>query len=297
MRVGLSGQLPFWIDAPATIRVRLPNAPEFDNATQVGEDASVKFRLPAHFRAGVEVRPSDALRVELSYEHQFWSLHDTIDITPHGIDLVNVTGFPSPYAIPQISIPRHFKDSDGVHLGGEYRVDVSASTKVHLRLGFSYESSAIPVAYESPLTVDGDKFTFAGGLGVTIDRTRLDATFAYVYMNAVDVDPKDAAIGVIHPVSGYPAPPGSDLAVNGGHYTAGAPVIGFGFQYTFGSASPPPPKREPPKREPPPPPPPPPAPPPPPPTVAPETPVETTPEQKPPKKKKKKKAAPSTSQP
>ena len=100
--------------------------------------------------------------------------HDTIDITPHGIQLNGVTGFPSPYAIPTISIQRHFQDCDSVRLGGEYTIAASASTKVHLRLGFAYETSAVPRAYESPLTVDGNKFTLAGGLGLTIDRTRIE---------------------------------------------------------------------------------------------------------------------------
>ncbi len=291
LRFGLAGQLPFWIDAPATIRVRMPNAAIFDNATQVGEDAGVNFRLPAHLRAGVELRPSDAARVELSYEHQFWSLHDTIDITPHGIQLVNVTGFPSPYSIPKISLARHFQDSDSVHLGGEYRVNVSERVKLDLRLGVAFETSAIPPAYESPLTIDGNKFEFAGGLGFTIDRTRFDATFAYVYMPDVDVPPSDAQLGVVNPVSGYPPPPGPpNGTVNGGHYSAGAPIIGLGFNYTFDVT---PPKKPPPPRTPPPPPPLPPPPPPPPPTVAPESPVEETPAPKPhPKKKHKKHTSP-----
>lgn len=283
VRVGFAGQLPFWIDAPATVRVRLPNAAVFDGASQNGEDASVKFRLPAHVRAGVEIRPTEALRVEISYEHQFWSLHDTIDTTPHDIQLVGITGFPSPYSIPTISIPRHFQDCDSLHIGGEYRIDASETTKVHLRFGFSYDSSAIAKAYESPLTIDGDKFTFAGGIGLTIGRTRLDATFAYVFMPDVDVSPNDALIPTVNPVSGNAAPgtPVPSGTVNGGHYSAGAPIIGLGFQYAFDIAKP---------RatthivaEPAPPPPPPPV------VVAPVTPVEeeAPPPPPPPKKKKK----------
>lgn len=249
VRFGVAGQLPFWVDAPATVSVRLPNAAVFDNASQVGDDASVKFRLPAHVRAGVEVRPTDKLRAEISYEHQFWSLHDTIDITPHDVTLVGVTGFPSPYSIPPISIQRHFQDSDGVHVGGEYRIDVSPNVKVHVRAGFGYESSAVPAAYESALTIDGDKFTFAGGLGLTIDRTRIDATFAYVYMADVDVPASVAALTPIDPVAGNPAAPGTVSAVNGGHYSASAPIIGIGVQYTFDVApiaKPPPPRPPPP---------------------------------------------------
>jgi len=73
VRVGLSGQLPTRIDAPATIQVRLPNAPIFDNASVNGQSGSVSYNLPAVVRAGVEVRPVDALRVEVAYVHEFWS--------------------------------------------------------------------------------------------------------------------------------------------------------------------------------------------------------------------------------
>ena len=243
VRFGLAGQLPFWIDAPATVTVRLPNAVVFDNASQVGDSAGVKFRLPAHVRAGVEVRPTDKVRVEASYEHQFWSLHDTIDITPHNIELVGVTGFPSPYSIPAISIPRHFQDCDSFHLGGEYRVDLSPSVKLDVRAGVGFETSAVPTAYESALTIDGPKLTVAGGLGLTIDRTRIDATFAYVYMFDVDVPANVAALTPIDPVAGNVPPPPITSAVNGGHYSASAPIIGIGIQYKFGSAPKPPPPR------------------------------------------------------
>jgi len=234
VRFGLAGQLPYWIDAPGSVRVRLPTAAIFDGASQSGEDANVKFRLPGELRAGVEVRPVPQLRVELSYERQFWSLHDTIDITPSGVALVNVTALPSPYYIPKISIQRHFQDTNSVHLGGEYRVVDGESTKVDLRAGFGYESSAIPTEYVSPLTIDGDKFTFAGGVGLTFGRARFDATFAYVYMPDVYVPPGKAALEVINPVQGYPPPPGPPSGtVNGGTYHVTAPIIGLGFQYAF----------------------------------------------------------------
>ncbi len=233
VRFGLAGQLPYWIDAPGTVHVRLPTAAVFDSASQSGDSAGVKFRLPAEARFGVEVRPTPQVRVEASYEHQFWSLHDTIDITPSGIALNNVTAFPSPYYIPKISIQRHFKDSDSVHLGGELRALDNPDTKIDLRLGFQYETSAIPNAYVSPLTVDGDKLTFAGGVGLTFGRARFDLTFAWVQMLDQYVPPGSAALSVINPVQGNPIP--NQPAVNGGAYSASAPIIGLGFQYTFGS--------------------------------------------------------------
>ncbi|HEY8089797.1 MAG TPA: outer membrane protein transport protein, partial [Polyangiaceae bacterium] len=70
IRFGLSGQLPFIVHSPATVDVRLPTAVVFDNASQQGDKASVRFVLPGVLRAGVEIRPlEDAqdLRVEIAY--------------------------------------------------------------------------------------------------------------------------------------------------------------------------------------------------------------------------------------
>ncbi len=236
LRFGLSGQLPFWVDAPATVRVRLPTAAEFDAAVQTGDSAHVKFRLPPILRAGVEVRPVPALRVEAAYEREFWSVHDTIDVTSDDVSLSGIYGFPSPFHVGTISMPRHFQDSNSFRLGGEYRVDVSAATKLDLRLGFSYETSAIPTAYVSPLTIDGDKATLSVGAGLHIGpRWRFDAVFAYTIMPDITVPPSEAAIPLVNPVSGYPT---QTEAVNGGKYSVSAPIIGLGFQYAFDLAPP-----------------------------------------------------------
>src|SRR5262249_30169748 len=116
IRIGLSAQAPTWVNAPAKVSTRLPTAVEFDNAVQSGNDAHVNFRLPPVVRIGVEGRTQfsnkSLLRVEASFSREFWSLHDTIDVEPDNIQLLNVVGFPSPYAVPKISLQRNFEDSN-----------------------------------------------------------------------------------------------------------------------------------------------------------------------------------------
>src|SRR5690606_33181423 len=84
----------------------------------------VRFRLPPIARVGAEYRtePSDTtrLRIEAAYVREFWSLHDSIDIRPENIKLLDVTGFPSPFGVAPISLPRNFQDSNSFRLGGEY---------------------------------------------------------------------------------------------------------------------------------------------------------------------------------
>jgi long-chain fatty acid transport protein len=230
VRFGLSGHLPYWVSSAAHVKTRLPTAPEFDNARQVGDGAHVHFRLPAIFRIGVEVRPTELLRIEAAYSVEFWSLHDTIDITPTNLTLVGVTGFPSPFPVSKISIPRNFRDASSFRLGGEYHIPLRGWA-IDVRLGLNFDQSGIPKPYLSPLTVDLDKITIAGGVGINVGKKwRFDMVYARVVGIQATVDPAEAKIPRINPVHGYPTPV---EAINGGKYSAGANVLGVGLQYKF----------------------------------------------------------------
>jgi long-chain fatty acid transport protein len=233
VRIGASGQLPFAVDAPAKVDVRLPTAVEFDSAYQQGDDARVKFTLPGVLRVGVEVRPLDEhhdLRVELAYVREFWSAHQSISVTPTDIQLYKVQGFPSPFAVSPISIPRGGQDSNSIRLGGEYKLPIEDYV-LQLRAGFAYETSGIQQNYVSPLTIDSDKYTLALGGGLYIGKNwRFDAVYAHVFMNGVNVNPATAAVPRVNPVQGNPT---ATASVNGGTYGAAADVIGVGLQYAF----------------------------------------------------------------
>ncbi len=233
LRIGVSGQLPFVVSSPATVDVRLPTAVVFDNASQQGDRAHVGFELPPVFRVGVEVRPLDEehdLRIEVAYVREFWSVHQSIDITPENIQLLNVTGFPSPFAVSGISIPRGGQDSNSVRLGGEYKFAVG-DYKLQSRLGLAYETSGIQTAYVSPLTIDSSKVLAALGGGLYIgEHVRLDAVYSHVFASDVTVTPQEAAVPRVNPVKGNPT---QTASVNGGTYSARADVIGVGMQYRF----------------------------------------------------------------
>jgi long-chain fatty acid transport protein len=230
VRIGVSGQLPTHIDAPATIQVRLPNAPVFNDAVVNGQSGRVIFNLPGVFRAGVEVRPLDALRVELAYVRELWSNHTEIDIDPTQISISGITGFPPNFKVGNIVIPRHFQDSDSIRLGGEYGLVVNG-TRLDLRAGASLESSAVPPDYESALTIDMNKLTVSLGLGVHVSaHWRFDAVYAHVFAETVTTPAATAGVPVINPVQGNPTP---STAINGGTYSAEADVAGLGLNYSF----------------------------------------------------------------
>ncbi|WP_395836739.1 OmpP1/FadL family transporter [Archangium violaceum] len=229
LRLGLSGQLGYTLDAPATVRVRLPSAAVFAQARQDGEGARLKLVLPAILRAGVEVRPLDALRVELGYAREFWSSHEAIDIVPEDVRIHDVIGIPSPFNVPAISIPRRFKDSQSFRLGGEYSLAVGSAFALDVRAGLSYEQSAIPAAYLAPLTVDTDKVTGSVGLGLRLGaRLRLDAVYSQAFGGQREVSPSEAAVPRINPLAGeqFPTTP-----VNGGRYQVQTRILGVGLRY------------------------------------------------------------------
>jgi long-chain fatty acid transport protein len=233
VRIAVSAQAPFEVNAPATVDVRLPTAVVFDNASQQGNSAHVTFRLPAVLRAGVEVRPLDDehdLRIEVAYVRELWGTHHSIDIRPDNIQLLNVTGFPSPFAVSPISIPRGGQDSNSIRLGAEYKFAVG-EYKLQPRAGFAYETSGIQEAYVSPLTIDSNKVQASLGGSLYIGKHwRLDGVLSHVFASDVTVTPQEAAVPRVNPVKGNPT---QTQSVNGGQYSSRADVLGVGMEYRF----------------------------------------------------------------
>jgi len=229
LRIGVSGQLPTVIDSTARITVRLPTSAVFDTAQIRGDEANVRFVLPAIVRLGVEARPTPNLRVEAAYVRELWSAHDAITATPRGISLDGITGLPPKVAMPPITIPRGFADSSSFRLGGEGRVTVQ-DRALDLRAGVTYETSGVPAEYLSLSSLDFAKVTASLGAGLHVSpRLRLDLVYAHIFASGEAVDPRTAKLPRVNPIKGN-AP---FEAVNGGTYSASADLFGLGAAYTF----------------------------------------------------------------
>jgi long-chain fatty acid transport protein len=232
-RIGVSSQLPIYVRASATLKTRLPATPIFEKASQVGEDADVAFDLPWNVRIGVETRMIDHLRLELGGAFERWSMHDSIRMTPHGISLQDVALLPKNLIIPAIALQRNFQDSASVRLGGEYGFEIE-NIPFTARAGVSYESSAIPKEYLSVLTLDAGKITTAVGASMKIGKVRFDLTYAHLFAEGTTVDPREAKITQVSPVTANP--PKNPDHINGGVYSQRADVLGMGLAYTFDPA-------------------------------------------------------------
>ncbi len=232
VRVGVSAQAPFVVDTSATVDVRLPTAVVFDNAHQDGNTAHLHLDLPPILRAGVEVRPleSQDLRIELAYVREFWSVQKSLDITPQGITIDGITGFPPRFGVASISVPRGMVDSNSIRLGGEYAYSVQG-VRLAARAGVAYETSALPTSYVTPFTVDGDKVVASlGGSLFVGPRLRLDAVVSHPFQADAHVDARTAAVPIVNPVQANPTPVDH---VNGGSYHVDLWVIGGGLEYRY----------------------------------------------------------------
>jgi long-subunit fatty acid transport protein len=229
VRIGLSGQLPTIVSAPATLQVRLPSDVAFDGASVQGDRMHVRFELPAIVRLGVEVRPNKDLRVEAAYVRELWTTHHAIEATNENVFIQGVTGAPREVRVPDITFPRQFDNSNSYRLGGEFTFPI-LGYPVDARAGLAYETSAVPVPYVSLLSLDMDKVigTIGGSVHVGA-HWRFDFVWGHFFANAVRVPADQAQIPRVNPLKGN-APL---EAVNGGKYEASADLIGVGLNYKF----------------------------------------------------------------
>jgi long-chain fatty acid transport protein len=236
--VGASFNLPTWVSADASLKVRLPSASYFDGARVEGEAARVDFMFPAIARVGVEVRPTPRTRVELAGVWEGWSVHDQIRLSPQGIRITNVRGIGT-YDVGNVALDRRFVDVWSVRLGGEQGFELG-SNLLTVRAGFSYETSATPAAYTNVLTFDAAKSTVSLGASLSRGRLRLDAVFAHTFWGPVETTPcaYDPAAPTrcqgLYPTAPFRTGPNAPrYTVNGGTYDPSLNVVGLGAQYQF----------------------------------------------------------------
>ena len=229
VRIGTALSLPAVITAPATFDVRLPSAAAFDAAHVDGSSAHVRFKMPAILRLGIEGRPVPELRVELAYVREFWSIHDALELTPDDVSFGGITGLPKKVPIPPIRFVRGFEDSNSFRLGGEYTFPFMG-TPTDLRAGVSYESSAVPPAYLSLISIDTNKTTLSFGVGMHFGtHWRVDALYAHLFASSVNVSADEAKVPRVNAIAGNAIPE----TVNGGRYAVNADLFGVGANYTF----------------------------------------------------------------
>jgi long-chain fatty acid transport protein len=214
--LGLAIQGPTKIAGQGTLTAKVPSNTTFTDAQITGDDVAIAYWLPPAVRAGVEARPLEHLRVEAALDVELWSLHDEITIEPDKIAIENVPG--GPYPMHAMTIARDFETSYAASLGAEYHGDSFA-----LAAGYAYETSAVPAATTSVLTVDGNKHLVSIGGGYEDAGWQIGAALAYVHV--ADTKTATGEVQQLAPLRDAPV----DMPVNAGSYATSYVLAGLRF--------------------------------------------------------------------
>lgn len=222
--LGAAFQLPGRVSSTGELKTKLPSSGFYEGATVRGDKAKLEFDVPAIVRAGAEVRPVDKLRVEAALEVELWSTHDAITITPQDVTIENVAGVGT-YEVGPTVIPRNYKSSYAVSLGGEYAITPAVSVGA----GYAYETAAAPKGYVSVLTVDSNKHLIGFGGSYKHGTWDFGASGGFVHLADVDLTMDEAKVPQLTPVRGQP----SEVYVNAGHYKSSYLLAGLRATKSF----------------------------------------------------------------
>ena len=246
---GLSGQVvPSNIVTHSTIEVTPLDAsldPRGVRLTRNGSpanDVTVTLPLPLLARAGVRYRNLVSNRerfdVELDVEYVTWSRVKRFTIETNGLQ-ANYSG--QVVDLNQIKIEKHWRDTLGVKLGGDYAV---LPGRLTLRAGGYYESAVADPAYAN---VDfPGAAQFGGALGASLFVRRFEVVAAYMLklQPSVSVSEANARVYQQVPASLCPTDPTNcnpnllpgqpSPAINAGTYNATSHFLALSLVYRYG---------------------------------------------------------------
>lgn len=222
-QIALSAQLPARIfDRDADIQVRWGSHPVFDGAELSKNSVAGGIPLPFIGRAAFRYAGTD-FDVELTGVFEGWSSFDNITVEPKGMEVENVSGIGAIPLAP-LSIPKNWRDTFSVRLGGSYQV----SPPLTLRAGYTYEVGAVPGSYYTIFNPDGDKHVFGSGLTYAWNDFELDFSAAYYAVENRNI--ANSKIRQINPIDAE-----NELAtvVGNGKYRTAHLIVGSGLTYRF----------------------------------------------------------------
>ena len=202
--VGATLAAPIRISGTGTLKTQPPSSTALMGGKLTGDQASLRFWLPPSARAGVSWHDRTT-RVEAAVDVELWSIHDEVEIVPSGVRIDQSAA--GSFAFAPMVIPRSYKTSVAVSVGGEQRVGDGV-----IGAGVGLETAAAPANDVSVLTVDAPKLLIGLGGAYAAGGWRIGASIGYAHLADVDVTAGTAP--VLQPIR--TAPP--FIAANDGSY-------------------------------------------------------------------------------
>lgn len=205
-------------------------------------DVTLSVPLPMTARAGVRYRHLDGNQevfdLELDVVYETWSRVREFLLDSDNLE-ATFTGQTVP--VGEISIEKQWRDTVGVHLGGDYVV----SPAVTVRAGVFYESAVAEPAYLHVDFASGQQL--GGALGASVSAGPLEVAIAYEYRHQPTASVSEANARVYQEVPASSCePPYTDPAfchpqligqpspkVNAGTYDAHSHVASVDLLYRF----------------------------------------------------------------
>lgn len=241
VRIGASYRFAVAVEGPGTFDIDLPQSGLYADAVLSGDRVDLSMDFPWIARAGIEVSPTDALRMELAFTHEHWSVQDKIRVESD-LRIDNIPVLQS-YVVGDLEIARNLRDTWSIGFGGEYQ----ASERLVLRVGAMYERGSMTPATMSVLVPDPDKASLSVGLGFALFQNFwVDAVYGHLFMRNVNVPRGTSEIyrlEALRPTlaasddpnaigAGYPVPLGD------GRYALEADYFGFGVRWLLDAPAP-----------------------------------------------------------
>jgi long-chain fatty acid transport protein len=191
-----------------------------------GEQARVGFWFPYILRGAVRATILKRVNVEAAFVYEGWSMHDTVSIQPLDDPGIWVRNVPTigDYKIRTMTIPRAFHDAFSIRLGGDVLI---VPGWLRLRLGYTYESTAIPAKTTTVFIIDADKHMIGLGLSLLLGKKMaLDLSFAHFIMTTRNIT--NSEYPQVNPIN-----PEGAIFVGNGRYESSYNIVGLAWRGSF----------------------------------------------------------------
>ena len=221
---------------------------QLEGDTFTDDSILLDVTTPWVLKAGVQVRPSDSVRVEADFNYTTWGQLEELQVHPcaeegcaDGGMKLHVAEDSILYDTVQeievtddVAIPTGFSNAFSIRAGGDWR----ANNWLEARAGLNYESSAVSDALQGVSVVDGAKFGF--GLGATAHvakRWAFDVAISEQFILGRTITDSELSQIVID-VSDIQAPSvGTGKIIGNGQYASRLTYAGIGATVYFGGTS------------------------------------------------------------
>ncbi|MBM4387111.1 MAG: outer membrane protein transport protein, partial [Deltaproteobacteria bacterium] len=205
----------------------IKNLYEKGNITMTDTGTTFEAALPVMARVGARYiykRGEDEIfDVEIDFIYEWWSILEKYHLEfDGGVKLYD--GNPNP--LPSVDIPKKWKDTVSVRLGGDCTV---IRNYLKLRAGGFYESAASPNSTTNIDFLSLDRFGIAFGLTFTYHAFDLSLAYMHIFQLDRTVKPGESEIFSQRPIN--PSPIGTE--VGAGKFSSGFDIFSAGLSVNF----------------------------------------------------------------